>query len=78
MRGEVRDRCCEVIKMKPYEKAIEDLSSKGISLVTYWCGLRHEETDLIEQADFGNYNYSGIILGDKAVLMVNDYGMKTK
>ena len=64
--------------MKPYKKAVEDLLSKGISLVTYWCGLRHRETDIIEHADFNNYKYSGIISGDRAVLIVNDYGMKTK
>ena len=54
----------------------EDFITKEITLATYWGGLRHGETDLMEYADFNNYKYSGIISGDKAVLMVNGFGEK--
>lgn len=61
-----------------YKGVIEDFVTKGITLVTYWCGFRHRETDLIEHVDFNNYFYSGIISGDKAVFMVNNYGERVR
>lgn len=50
------------------ESIVEILLEKGVTMVLYRCGVRDGEATPIEQADFHDYRWSGVIEGDKAIL----------
>jgi len=52
---------------------VDRLLDKGITLAEYYGGRKDGQVTSVADTDFTNYFWSGIILGDKAVFIVNDY-----
>ena len=52
---------------------MEKLSEEDILMAEYHGGIKQGQVVQIEQADFRNYQWAGIIVGDKAIFIAKEY-----
>jgi len=57
---------------------MEKLIREDIPMVEYHGGVKQGQVEQIEQADFRNYRWAGIIVGDRAIFMANEYERANK
>jgi len=55
------------------KEIVDRLLDRGATLAEYYGGRKDGQVTSVSDVDLNNYFWSGIILGDKAVFIVNDY-----